>query len=200
MPEQGADTESLTVRDALARHYVAHGLPADGGQSANWFRVRLGPVVIPVPNPPARQRAVFFHDVNHIATGYNTVFSDGEMVIAGYEIRTGCGPYTIAWYINLTVMALGLVVCPRKVFHAFVRGRGGSNAYHLERSREEVERMTVGELRSRFALDRPPRTVTSDDRLRFVAWSAVAVGVTLLSAALGIVVLAGIGAGLARVL
>ncbi len=93
--------DSTTVTEALARHYAEHGLPPDGGESERWFRIRIGPLVLPLPNPPARRRAVFYHDVNHVLTGYNTVFSDGEMVIAGYELGSGCGPFGIAWLINL---------------------------------------------------------------------------------------------------
>jgi hypothetical protein len=178
--------DSLTVGDALARHYAAHGLPADGGESNPWFRVRIGPLSVRLPNPPARQRAVFFHDVNHILTGYNTVFSDGEMVIAGFEVGTGCGRFGIAWFINLTMMAFGLVLRPRAIFHAFVRGRGCSSIYHRREDRVELRMKLVGEMKKLLALDQAVVGADLNDRIWFLAWSVVAWVVTLGAAAVAL--------------
>jgi len=143
----GLPDAGLSVRDALSRHYERHGLPADGGESSAWFRVKLGGVSIPVPNPPARRRAVIYHDINHIITGYNTRFSEGEMEVAGFEIGAGCGPYLIAWFINAYMMALGILVRPRAVLRAFSRGRASRSIYVLPRSRAELLAMSVGSLR-----------------------------------------------------
>ena len=44
----------MTVADALALYYVNAGLPTDGGAQVKWFRVQVGPLAIPLPNPPAR--------------------------------------------------------------------------------------------------------------------------------------------------
>jgi hypothetical protein len=54
------------------------------------------------------------------------------MVIAGYELGSGCGPFWIAWSINLVAFALGLVVTPRPMFEAFLRGRRASSLYRYE--------------------------------------------------------------------
>jgi len=40
--------DATLIRDALAHHYVAHGLPLDGGASNPWFNVRIGPLTLPV--------------------------------------------------------------------------------------------------------------------------------------------------------
>jgi len=168
------------VRDALARHYVAHGLPSDGGEGERWFHVHIGSVTVHLPNPPARRRALFFHDVNHVLTGYNTAFSDGEMAIAGFEVGSGCGPFWVAWYLNLSMVALGLVVCPRAVFRAFVRGRRASSLYHRREDRATLSAMSVGELRALLGLDRAPAAAGVGDRVRFVAWS-IAAGVMILA-------------------
>jgi hypothetical protein len=116
-----AADDTLTVGDALNHLYVKHQLPEDGGEREAWFHVKMGPVSIPLPNPPARQRAVFIHDVNHVLTGYNARLTDGEMSIAAFEVGAGCGRVWIAWFLNLTLMALGAIMRPRLVFRAFVR-------------------------------------------------------------------------------
>jgi hypothetical protein len=169
----------MTVGDALARHYAEHGLPADGGESDPWFRVRIGPLTIRLPNPPSRRRAVFFHDVNHILTGYNTVFSDGEMVIAGFEVGAGCGRFGIAWFINLVMMAFGLVLRPRAIFHAFVRGRRCSSIYHRHEDRAELRTRTVADLRKALAMEGAVSSANTRDRIAFLVWSVIAWVVTL---------------------
>lgn len=165
------------IGDALARHYVAHGLPADGGESDPWFRVHIGPVTLRLPNPPARRRAVFFHDVNHVVAGYNTLFSDGEMAIAAFEVGSGCGPFAIVWYINLSMMGLGLLVTPRRVFRAFVRGRHAASIYHRRESREALSGLTVAELRGQLGLDRSASGARLSDGLSFVIWAVAALAV-----------------------
>jgi hypothetical protein len=170
----------MTVGEAVARHYLAHGLPMDGGESARSFRVRIGPITVPLPNPPARRRAVYFHDVNHVLTGYDTTFSRGEMAIAGFEVGAGCGGYLIAWFINLSLFAVALVVAPRTVFRAFVRGRRSSNLYRWTDGRDALAAMSVPALRSRLRIDNGHPDANGRDRLAFVAWSAAAVVVFLL--------------------
>lgn len=169
-----ASYDSAVVGDALVRHYATHGLPTDGGASDPWFRVRIGPFTLRLPNPPARRRAVFFHDVNHIVTGYNTTFSDGEMTIAAFEVGSGCGPFWIAWFINLTMFALGLLVRPRAVFQAFVRGRQTASIYHRQEDRSAIAAMSVAELRTLLRLDAMPPAARFVDRLSFGAWAVVA--------------------------
>jgi hypothetical protein len=174
-----AALDSVTIGDALARHYADHRLPADGGENASWFRVHVGPLSIPLPNPPARRRAVFLHDVNHILTGYDTTFSSGEMIIAGFEVGAGCGPFWIAWVINLGMFAFGLVVTPGAMFRAFVRGRRSSSIYRHRGDRRTLSGQTVGTVRRMLRIDAGPPRATLGDRLAFFGWSLIAVVVTI---------------------
>jgi len=76
-------------------------------------------------------------------TGYNTVFSDGEMLISGFELGSGCGSNWIAWLINLYMFALGLFVRPRALYWAFLRGRESLSVYSLREGRTTLERLTA---------------------------------------------------------
>jgi hypothetical protein len=168
-------SDDVTVASALKEHYAIHGLPADGGANDPWFRVRLGPVRLRLPNPPTRRRAVLFHDVNHIATGYNTTFSQGEVAIAAFEVGAGCGRFATVWLINLWGMALGLFCAPRAVFDAFVRGRRSMSIYREPPARDSFASTTVGEVRRRLGLAAASATSAgSFDYLSFVLWSLVA--------------------------
>jgi hypothetical protein len=169
-----AGDDSILLGDALARHYVHHGLAPDGGEHEPWFPVRIGPLTLRLPNPPARRRAVFFHDTHHILTGYNTVFSDGEMVIAGFELGAGCGPFWVAWLINIGMFAFGLVACPRPMFAAFVRGRRATSIYRRQEDRAALSAMTVGQLKSMARIDTQNPVATLGDGLRFAGWAVVA--------------------------
>lgn len=153
----------LPVSEALLAHYAAHDLPSDGGQSAAWFRVRIGPISIWLPNPPARRRAVFFHDVNHVLTGYDTAFSKGEMEIGAFEIGSGCGPFLAAWFLNAVMMTFGLVVRPRSVYRAFVRGRAAESIYRLNSTREALLARTVTELKETLGIDSATSTKAGSD-------------------------------------
>jgi hypothetical protein len=147
----------------------------------------MGRLTLRLPNPPARRRAVFFHDVNHILTGYNTTFSDGEMVIAGFELGSGCGPFWVAWLINLGMYAFGLIACPRPMFHAFVRGRRASSIYRRSENRTTLSALTVGALKTMSKVDAIAPVVSGDDRLPFTTWAAVAIVVVLAPVAAALV-------------
>ena len=165
--------ESELVGDALQRLYTEHRLPPDGGEREPWFHVRLGPLNIPLPNLPARQRAVFIHDVNHILTGYNAVFSDGEMSIAAFEVGAGCGRVWVAWFLNLSLMAIGVLLQPRTVFRAFVRGRRARSLYVLPMDRATLRQMTVGTVRRWICLDECPLAPRPTDYVCFCFWVAL---------------------------
>lgn len=174
---RAAAQDSARVADALDRYYRTHGLPADGGASDAWFRVHIGTFSIPLPNPPARRRAVFFHDVNHLVTGYDTTFSGGEMQIGAFEVGAGCGRYLIAWLLNLDLLALGLVAKPRTVFTAFLRGRRSASLYRQGLDAATLGTFTVAEVRSRLRLDADRSPARLADRLVFAAWGLVAITV-----------------------
>src|SRR5581483_6546998 len=142
-----ASREPRLLGDALLHHYAVHGLPPDGGESAVWFRVQLGPVTFHLPNPPSRKRAVLYHDVNHILTGYDTVFTRGEMDIAGFELGAGCGKFLFAWLINACMATLGMTIRPRAIVRAFRRGRQARSIYSDARTRSELMTSTVSSLR-----------------------------------------------------
>ena len=179
MIESNVAADELLIRDALAAHYTAHGLPADGGAADPWFRIRLGPVSLRLPNPPARRRAVLYHDVNHVATGYNTTFSEGEVAIAAFEVGAGCGHFAIAWFFNLCALAIGFVSQPRSALRAFVRGRRSVSIYHSPPSPAAFAAATVGEIRRRLRLDAVPARAHWFDYASFVVWGLTALVVLL---------------------
>lgn len=143
--------DQLTVREARALYFAGAGFAADGGYGDTWVRLKAGGrTLFAFPNTAARVRAVRFHDIHHVLTGYDTSWT-GEAEIGAWELAAGCGKHYAAWILNLGAAAVGLFIAPRRVLRAFARGRRSKTLYHEEFSEELLERR-VGELRGRLGL------------------------------------------------
>lgn len=151
------DDES--IRSALTRFFVAGDLPPDGGLSARWVKVRMGPFPVYFPNTAGRRRAVRLHDLHHIATGYQPTLI-GEAEIGAWELASGCRNYLAAWILNAAAVAIGLFLSPRRVFRAFARGRRSRNLYPTGWSESLLEG-TVGELREKLLPGEINRSINS---------------------------------------
>ncbi|MBL8914457.1 MAG: hypothetical protein JNM17_27380 [Archangium sp.] len=116
-----------TMREAVTTYFRENGFGDDGGYSAKWVDFKLGPIPFPLPNSEARKKAVRFHDLNHVLTGYRTDFG-GECEISAWELGAGCEEYVAAWALNLGGLAGGLWFQPLKTWRAFVAGRRSRHA------------------------------------------------------------------------
>jgi hypothetical protein len=173
--------DALTVRDARAQYFTENKF-GDGGYSATWVKVQAGPIPIYFPNTATRVRAVRFHDLHHVVTGYDTTWT-GEAEIAGWEIASGCADHYAAWQLNLQAMAVGLVIDSRAVYRAFMRGRYTKNLY-CEEFTDGLLSPTVGELRQRLQLTATLPPPSLSDHLAFVGWIAVSVLTMVLTIAI----------------
>lgn len=134
-----------TMREAVRRYFDENGFGEDGGYAAAWVDFKLGPIPFPLPNSDARRKAVRFHDLNHVLTGYRTDIL-GEFEISAWEIAAGCRGFVAAWVLNLSGLVGGLASAPVRTFRAFVRGRRERATYALpyeatlERPLDDVRR------------------------------------------------------------
>ena len=161
----------LSLREARTRYFIDNrfGGP-EGNYGDRWVKVYLGPVPIVFPNSAARVRAVRYHDLHHVLTGYSTTMK-GETEIAAWELASGCRSMAAAWVLNLLGMALGLVIDRKALRAAFVRGRHSSNLYEGE-DLDALLARPLGEQRAELGLDREPPEATAGDRAAFVAYAA----------------------------
>jgi hypothetical protein len=111
-------------------------------------------------------------------TEYNTSLS-GETEIGAWEVGTGCTRSLAAWILNLSGFAWGLVINPKGVYKAFLRGRQSANLYHLPFD-DELLSSRVGDLRRQLNLNEPLRAASLADNAAFAFWSLISVA-TLLS-------------------
>src|SRR4030095_13679169 len=128
---------TLPLGEARTAFLQANGLPADGGYHSRVFWLGVGRLKVPLPNLPARGRAVRLHDLHHFLTGYDTSWR-GETEIAAWELASGCKQYWAAWWLNFGAFAIGLFIAPRPLWAAFVRGRRSRNLYDLTTDAERV--------------------------------------------------------------
>lgn len=174
---------SLTVRDGRTQYFRINKL-GDGGYTDRWIRFKVGPLPLFLPNTQARIRAVRFHDIHHVLTEYSTSWS-GEAEISAWEIASDCAHHYAAWFLNLQVLAVGLLLNPAAVYRAFIRGRHCTNLYRAELN-EAMFSTPIGELRHRLGLTTLPARARGNDRLAFVGWSLCGV-LTFATPLLGVI-------------
>lgn len=159
-----------TVGEALEAYFEAYGLGKDGGLSKSWAKVKVGKFYFPIPNPDARKRALVFHDIHHLVTGYSAEWK-GEFSVAAWEIASGCTDFVVAWILDLGVMALGIWIYPKTVFNSFVRGLRSKNLYHYLLTLEEARSKTIPELRAFLDITETGyENPTLKEKLEFVKW------------------------------
>lgn len=123
--------DERTLREARAQYFVDNHFGEDGGYASPWVDFKLGPLPVPFPNTGSRVRAVGYHDLHHVLTGYRTDLI-GEFEISAWELGGGCKDYAAAWVLDLSGMATGMLLSPRRMFRAFVRGMRSRTVYGEE--------------------------------------------------------------------
>ncbi len=162
---------ALTLREAQRRFFERAGF-VDGGYNEAWVKLKAGPITIAFPNTTARKRAVVFHDLHHILTGYEATWV-GEAEIGAWEIASGCAHHYPAWVLNVSAMAVGLVIAPRLTYRAFIRGRHSRNLYRGTYNDALLNRQ-VDTVVHELGLDAPTPRATFADKAAMAMWSAIA--------------------------
>lgn len=158
-------TTNTTLGQAVKQYFRENGFGEDGGYDDAWVDFELGPIPMPFPNTEGRKRAVRFHDLHHILTGYKTD-TLGEFEISAWELGAGCKGFPTALVINAGGMASGLLMAPKRTFRAFMRGRASRSLYG--ETYEEVVCETVEEARTKRIAE--TGEVTFENVLRFVGF------------------------------
>ncbi len=159
-----------TLLEARTAYFEANGFGEDGGYSKATVTVTILGIPLSFPNTEGRKKAVVFHDMHHVLTGYPTS-NLGEAEIGAWELGSRCGAYPAAWVLNTLALTMGIVQRPGRVFRAFVRGRHSRNLYG--RDANALLGREVGELQAELGLGETAASATAGDVLAFVAHLAV---------------------------
>lgn len=123
------EIDKQTPRQLLPEFYKQYDLNDDGGESSPFVRIEFTKkIILYFPNFDARRKAVFKHDIHHIATGYTSTFK-GETEISAWELASGCRHYWVAWVLDMHAVMIGIFFNPLGVYRAFVKGRRTKNLY-----------------------------------------------------------------------
>ena len=144
-------SDALTVREARDCFLAKNGFMVEG-YAAPTYTVKLWKLPIQFSNTEAHRWATPLHDLHHVLTGYRTNWI-GEAEIAAWELRAGCKTLVVYW-LDLSGVAIGLLLSPVRVWRAFHAARGGHTLYRDTKLSALVMDMTVGEIRSRLGI--PP--------------------------------------------
>lgn len=169
-----ASMEGKSLQTARAEYFARNGLPPDGGYQAEWVHVRVGPFPFRFRNSPGRRRIAPAHDLHHVLTGYATSLV-GEGEIGCFEIGSGLRDRTGLW-LSLRVIGFVVPVAPRRLLHAFVRGRRSGNLLGRPIGAELLGRSVDAVRRDLALAERSPRA-TWRDVLAFLPWSFAGVAI-----------------------
>lgn len=177
-----------TLDVARATYWEVNGFGADGGDSLEWVPLKLWKLTIKIPNTEGRRKAVRLHDLHHVLTGYDTTWT-GEAEIGAWELASGCLRWPAATLLNLTILAIGIVIAPVRLARAWARGRQTRNLY-AEDGVEHLLPRTVVAMRGELGLDRAVRVRVRD----VLGMALVALPALAIMAAIALAPLAGIAA------
>lgn len=188
--------DGLSLLQARGRFFTERGIPLDGGYDDAvvpiYFFGRLH--IFDMPNTEGRKRAVRFHDLHHVLTGYQTDWR-GEGRISAWEIATSCRDHWAAWFINPHGLLIGLLIDPVGTLRAFVRGRRSQNLY-AEPWGPALLARPVEETQTGPGPRRAGRDARPGELLSFISWLGAALSLLALELApVGL-----LGWGLLRVL
>lgn len=159
-----------TLGDARDLYFKLNNF-AESDYRARWVKMKIGPFPFAFPNTKGRAKAVKLHDIHHILTEYPTTWR-GEAQIGAWEVATGLRHHYEGWLLDLLAFAIGLVITPKGVYRAFIRGRQSANLYAMEWSDGFLSNH-VGEVRHRLRLDEAPAPASFKDNVCFAAWALV---------------------------
>lgn len=166
----------MKLIEARRQYFEENGFGEDGGYSKPYATVYLFGQPVSFPNTQGRKKAVVFHDMHHILTGYKTN-NLGEAEISAWELGSGCFKNRFAWVINTFGLCLGIFKSPSRVFRAFVRGRSSQNVYG--RDAEHLLSRELSELQEEMGLTNAPKKASIGDWLLFSTYLGAAFTIQL---------------------
>lgn len=163
--------DNLILKDALQIYFSKYHFK-NGGYHLKWFKIKIGPVFIPLPNIKARVDAVKIHDIHHILTEYTATLK-GETEIGVWELASGCSKYWAAWLLNLGSFSYGLFFFPKPLLNAFLKGRQiTKNFYYNTLYDEKLLNKTIEELRQVAGINQF-RKIKSIDYFAFASYTLI---------------------------
>ena len=158
----------LSVREGRDAYLAENGFTL-AAYDAKWTPASLLGMTFAVPNTPTHRRAIMWHDLHHVATGYGTDPA-GEAEISAWELRRGlAGLDLYVSSIVVTATLMGVLVAPIRTWRAWqAAGAAGSNLFARELAEyEPVLELPIAALRERLGV--PPQGLARERALHSTA-------------------------------
>jgi len=170
-------TATITLRKAMQEFYAKNGFALDGGASGDtWSPIGCRALKVHLPNFEWRRKAIPFHDLHHVITGYG--FSPaGEFEMAAWEFAAGRYPNINTTLFCLPLISMGAIATPRRTWRAFIRGRRSKTLYSVSNFDSLLDR-TIEEMRVEV-LPEAEVKATLRDYCRFAALTSASALLTL---------------------
>jgi hypothetical protein len=140
------------------------GLDADpfasSSQAGNWWFFEVFGVRFYCYNFEWRRKALAFHDLHHVVTGYPCTMK-GEMQVAIWEFAADSYPSIFAKLFCLPLVAMGAVLIPRKLFAAYRNGIRSKSLF-AQQLDSSVMNMPAAALKAITINQRPNRSLPQD--------------------------------------
>jgi hypothetical protein len=122
----------MTILDELKQYWKNQNLPSDGGAKDKFNEAKIGKFSFKYPNLDGK--ALILHDINHLITGYKTNWT-GECEVSAWELASGGRKgYPRTWIYPISLVFLGLIICPIRTFKAYKAGLGRQNSFIISNS------------------------------------------------------------------
>jgi hypothetical protein len=152
-PSAAALDGTVRVRAGRDAYLAENGFTIEA-YDAKWTPASLFGLTFKVPNTATHRRAIMWHDLHHVATGYGTDLA-GEAEISAWELRGGLEGLDL--YVSAIVVSLafaGIAVAPIRTWRAWqAAGPTGRNLFAHELSDyDAMLDMDVAALRRRLGV------------------------------------------------
>ena len=169
----------MTIEEELKAFYQKNGFGDALGSRSRTVPVYTGCMLVPLPNIETGRRFLKYHDIHHLLTGYS-VGRIGEGEVSAWE--PGAGSAFISptlGVMNLIALSSGLVLKPKRMWHAFQRGCRSLTLYPESR-RAQVDSgrwQSTDELRGEILESQRTPVPEALRVVEFGAYSLLAMGV-----------------------
>ncbi|MFT7562121.1 MAG: hypothetical protein ACI93R_004055 [Flavobacteriales bacterium] len=165
----------MTIQQELEKFYIRVGFGDVLGKRPLTVPVYTGCLLVPLPNIETRYKYLKYHDMHHLMTDYS-VGRIGEGEVSAWELGTGSFLKSpLLGIMNLIALSTGLVLEPRRMWLAFVRGCQSKNLYSpdVRQAVDDNEWQNIAEMKNDFLEINDYKKIGLARSLEFFVYSSV---------------------------
>lgn len=171
-PPPGVVGGAIRVRAGRDAYLAENGFTVEA-YDAKWTPGSLFGFTFKVPNTPTHRRAIMWHDLHHVATGFGTDLR-GEGEISAWELRRGLAGLDL--YVSAIVVTLaltGFVIAPVRTWRAWQAGTGTAGNLFARPLSDYDATLAIDVAELRRNLDLPAHGLSGERGLHSTAPSVV---------------------------